>query len=307
LVHRSTPPMDLKAFKFERILNQDPVTHAISFLGTLPNTEGVHVPAIVRIEKTTLPESSAEGFAQIVHDLEKIEHNDIYSWYFGRLDSIRDVKVNVIFPATEVHIRKYSKQNNFLVKETPEIYERVVKPFITAFPPSRTKWVDEIIGGKKEADKVLHRDDSGSFGYMIIPDMKWNLETISDLYLLALCTTNGIKSLRDLRKAHVPVLKNIKDEATKIVNARWKTDGKAISLRMFIHYQPSYYHFHIHIVNANYPMGFGMAVGQAHLLEDIISLLELDPDDGPSIIERMTFTYGLGEQHALFPLLAGAE
>lgn len=71
-------------------------------------------------------------------------------------------------------------------------------------------------------------------------------------------------------------------------------------------------------------MGFGMAVGHAHLLDDIISLvrvlalvwwaflipkmqLELDPDDGPSILERMTLTYGLGEQHGLYPLLTGAE
>ena len=76
-------------------------------------------------------------------------------------------------------------------------------------------------------------------------------------------------------------------------------------------------------MNANHPMGFGMAVGQAHLLDDIISMvrviycllgssnarakLELDPDDGPSIVERMTFTYGLGEQHGLYPVLAGAE
>lgn len=297
--------MDLTAFNFERVLNQDPVSHAISFLGNLPNKDGTREPAIVRIEKTALSESSAQEFAQIVHDVEKIEHNDIYSWYFGRLSSIRDVKINVIFPATEVHIRKYSRQDVFLVQETPEIYERVVKPFIAAPPPSRTKWVDEIVGGKKEADKVLHRDDSGSFGYMIIPDMKWNLETVTDLYLLALCTTDGLRSLRDLRKHHVPVLKSIKEEATRIVNARWKNDGKAISLRMFIHYQPSYYRFHIHIVNANHPMGFGMAVGQAHLLDDIVSLLELDSDDGPSIIERMTFTYGLGEQHGLYPLLAG--
>lgn len=77
-------------------------------------------------------------------------------------------------------------------------------------------------------------------------------------------------------------------------------------------------------MNANYPAGFGMAVGHAHLLDDIISLvrapllssltclmpklqLELSPDDGPSIVERMTFTYALGEQHGLYPLLTGAE
>ena len=116
----------------------------------------------------------------------------------------------------------------------------MVKPVLAAFPPSRTKWVDEIIAGRKEGDKVLCRDDSGSFGYMIIPDMKWNLETVSDLYLLALCTSSGLKSLRDLRKIHVPVLRSIKGEAIRIVNALWKNDGKDISLRMFIHYQPSY-------------------------------------------------------------------
>jgi hypothetical protein len=46
-------------------------------LGTLPNAEGVHEPAIIRIEKLALPESSAEEFAQIVHDVEKIDLNDI--------------------------------------------------------------------------------------------------------------------------------------------------------------------------------------------------------------------------------------
>ena len=92
-------------------------------------------------------------------------------------------------------------------------------------------------------------------------------------------------------------------------------------------------HFHVHIVNANYVGLAGMSVGQAHLLDDIISMvshvhnfvyqpclltdrstqsllypgivysrtqLELDPKSGPSIFERMTLTYGLGDQHGLF-------
>jgi len=68
-----------------------------------------------------------------------------------------------------------------------------------------------------------------------------------------------------------------------------------------VHYQPSYYHFHVHIVNANYQTSMmGMTVGQAHLLDDVISLLELDPDEGPGVYERMTLTYGLGDQHGLF-------
>ena len=35
-------------------------------------------------------------------------------------------------------------------------------------------------------------------------------------------------------------------------------------------------HFHVHIVNANYQAGMmGMTVGQAHLLDDIISLVSI--------------------------------
>lgn len=63
---------------------------------------------------------------------------------------------------------------------------------------------------------------------------------------------------------------------------------------MYIHYQPSYCahitllgyfdpllteywaldHFHVHVVNANFVgLGLGMTVGQAHLLDDVISLV----------------------------------
>lgn len=34
-------------------------------------------------------------------------------------------------------------------------------------------------------------------------------------------------------------------------------------------------HFHVHIVNANLQGSWGMAVGQAHLLDDVISLVGL--------------------------------
>lgn len=31
--------------------------------------------------------------------------------------------------------------------------------------------------------------------------------------------------------------------------------------------------------------------------------LEMEPDDGPGVFERMTLTYGLGDQHGLFALM----
>jgi len=107
---------------------------------------------------------------------------------------------------------------------------------------------------------------------------------------------------------------------------------------MFVHYQPSYCafsmcplsfictydgsldHFHVHIVNVNYNGLLGMSVGQAHLLDDIISLvctssfcmvlthpaqLELSADEG--IFQKMTLTYGLGDQHGLYEALKAAS
>jgi m7GpppX diphosphatase len=132
--------------------------------------------------------------------------------------------------------------------------------------------------------------------------MKWDGTTVSSLYLLAIVQDHTIRSLRDLRKAHVNLLKSIRSEALRIVREKWGLgDG---SLRFVIHYQPSYYHFHVHIVNCNYQGNImGLSVGQAHLLDTVISMLELDPDEGPGIFERMTLTYGLGKEHGVFKLI----
>lgn len=294
---------DLKQFHFERILNEDPLAHAITLLGSLlSNMSGSDdvspSAAIIRIEKTALPAFSDD----LVGSTKLIESTDIYSWLFGWLNSSEerpDIKINVICPATEVHIRKYSRQQVHMVHETLALYARVVKPYIDAFPASRTQWVEDILSGASEAEKVLFRSPATDpHGFLILPDMKWDLSTVSALYLVALALGHSVRSLRDLRRVHVPMLKSIRSKAYSIVKERWALEPS--ELRCFVHYQPSYYHFHVHIVNTNYVGLAGMSVGQAHLLDDIISMLELDPESGPSIFERVTLTYGLGDQHGLF-------
>ncbi|KAI0938861.1 hypothetical protein AcV5_000448 [Taiwanofungus camphoratus] len=317
----------LRHFKFERILTEDPITHALTLLGTLPLAEGDRSPAIVRVEKTAFsPDIPENLLSSILSNIRVIGNTDIYTWLFGWLAGSNerpDVKMDIIHPATEVHIRKYSAQKVMIVRETPDLYDSLVKPFITAFPTSRTQWstvsiasplsrlkqyifrVEDTLQGKSEAEKVLYKDPSQDVGYVLLPDMKWDLTTVSSLYLLAIAFSRSIRSLRDLRKTHLGMLKSIRKEAARVVMDRWGLEQG--SLRMFVHYQPSYYHFHVHIVNANYQGLLGMTVGQAHLLDDIISMLELDPDTGPSIFERLTLTYGLGEQHGLFEPMKAAQ
>ena len=44
----------------------------------------------------------------------------------------------------------------------------------------------------------------------------------------------------------------------------------ADQLRVYLHYQPSYYHLHMHFLHVKHDAGMGMAVGKAHLLSDVI-------------------------------------
>ncbi|KAF5351572.1 hypothetical protein D9758_007223 [Tetrapyrgos nigripes] len=238
--------------------------------------------------------------------------------------------------ATEVHVRKYSKQRSILVRETPELYKRITEPYIANFPPSRTQWVTEILSGRAEQNKILFSSPE----FVILPDMKWDLHTVGSLYLVAIVRDPSLRSLRDLRGdleaespetkkrkidasipapgseepsaestparihplGHIGLLKTIRFEAYRVAAEKWGI--KPGGLRMWIHYQPSYYHFHVHIVNAEYEgAGMGMAVGQAHLLEDVISLLE----NSPRIFETITLTYGLGEQHGLYAPMTAAQ
>ncbi|KZV60849.1 scavenger mRNA decapping enzyme [Peniophora sp. CONT] len=289
----SSDAYDIRDFVFERILNEDPLLHTVTLLGSQKIAGSANVPAIVRIEKTALPVFT-DGF---VERSVLIESTDIYTWLFGWLPHSADnpdVKINVICPATETHIRKYSTQRFHIVRETPALYERIVKPYIDAFPASRTQWVEDIISGQSEASKVLFRSPPNTAnGFLILPDMKWDLVTVNSLYLVAIATTSGVRSLRDLRSEHVPMLKSVKREAVRVAGEKWGL--KKTELRLFVHYQPSYYHFHVHIVNSNYTGLQGMSTGQAHMLDDLISLLELDG----TLLQRMTLAYSLGENHAL--------
>jgi len=192
-----------------------------------------------------------------------------------------------------------------LIRETPELYHRIVKPYIDAFPPSRTEWVDNILSHKTESHKIVYEDPSPNTGFLIIPDMKWDLTTLSSLYLVAIVHTRQIRSLRDLTHDHLPLLRKIRSEAVRTAKERWGIENGG--LRMYIHYQPSYYHFHVHIVNINHTGFVGQSVGHAHLLDDVISLLEIwSPTDTP-VFQRLTLTYDLGEQHALFEPMRSAQ
>ena len=64
--------------------------------------------------------------------------------------------------------------------------------------------------------------------------------------------------------------------------------------------QPTYYHFHIHVVNVMLEAGATQATGKAFGLENLISQLETLSGDGDPSLADVDLTYSLGEASELW-------
>ncbi|KAJ1935421.1 hypothetical protein FBU59_005391, partial [Linderina macrospora] len=199
------------------------------------------------------------------------------------------------------HIDKYRKQSRVWVRETPQVYAEITKPYIDGEPVARLQWVYNILDGTSESDRVVVADDDEENGFVVLPDFKWDGVALDSLYLVVIVRRRDIRSLRDLGSQHLPLLKNIRDKVEAAVE---KTYGVgADQLRLYVHYQPSYYHFHVHVTNINFE-GKGMLAGRAHLLDSVIDNIENIASD---YYQKASLSFVLGSDDALWPLLANKE
>ncbi|KAF9933208.1 hypothetical protein FBU30_006149 [Linnemannia zychae] len=307
----------LSNFVFTRVLNEDPILKTITLLGAIPaapasspteeeanaTVANTMQPAILLIEKTHFATQSAENdITRRISELLPTGNNDIYHWWNAILLEGKshepDLKMTVIAPATEAHISKYSRQERKMITETSEIYQKAVLPWIESQPKSRIQWVYNILDGHKEQENILLRDNDPNVGFIVLPDSKWDKRTLSSLYLLAISMRSDILSLRDLKSEHLPMLKNLRDKVAAMVPIQF--NGVASNeIRMFVHYHPSYYHFHVHIthITAQVP---GSTVGQSHLLDTIIDNIEnIDPD----YYRKASIRFALGVNHPVYTLI----
>ena len=66
-----------------------------------------------------------------------------------------------------------------------------------------------ILEKKAEVERVVFEDNDPETGFVLLPDLKWDQKQIENLYLVAIGRRRGIKSLRDLNRSHLPLLRNI--------------------------------------------------------------------------------------------------
>ncbi|ERF74312.1 hypothetical protein EPUS_01999 [Endocarpon pusillum Z07020] len=308
-------------FQFQRLLNQDQNGRRISLLGSI-NEE----PALISLERAAFPTDPGviRTFLAGISNTTNLGSNDIYRWYMasheppksvsGNADrSPPDLKINLIYPCTDAHIKKYSPQCLRMVTETAEIYARYVQPYMRQKrEEGRLNWVFNIIEGRTEQEDVILREHSSRTtgadgeGFLLLPDLNWDRETIGGLHLLALVERRDIWSLRDLKKRHVVWLKHMREKILKAAVKIYGSKGVGEDmLKLYVHYQPTYFHFHIHVVNVMLEAGATQATGKAFGLENIISQLETMEGEEEAGMADVSLTYFLGEASELWETVFG--
>jgi m7GpppX diphosphatase len=266
-------------------------------------------PSILILERAPFPTSDSylSQLPTSLLTLKNLGANDVYFWYLAnsgpspsssKTEEFADLKINLIYPCTESHVKKYSKQGVRMVIETPEIYAEKVKSYmLEKREQGRLYWVWNIIEGKTEVEDVIYRTPQGrdgDEGFLLLPDLNWDRKTMESLHLLGLVERRDIWSLRDLKKKHIPWLRHMRE---KFIEATTRTypELEEDQLKLYVHYQPTYYHFHIHIVHVALEAGATQATGKAIGLESIVAQLETMEGDAQAGMDQVDLHYTVGE------------
>ncbi|XP_017465904.1 PREDICTED: m7GpppX diphosphatase [Rhagoletis zephyria] len=296
------PSYELSKFKLTRILQNNTMRKTIALLGSFPDVSTVDV-AVVLLEKQAFKErdvqtASEEGATETpsIFSAALQVHTEFINNIYGSFRCIpstelNGIKTTVVYPATEKHIEKYSLTQKYLITETPALYEQLTLPYITNSQFS-LDWVYNILEHRQETDRIVYEDSDPETGFILLPDLKWDGKTLETLYLLAITRKRDIKSLRDLNSTHLPLLRNLRAGIAEAIEKRYGLC--ASQLRIYFHYQPSFYHLHAHInpVRGDAP---GIWCEKSHMLDIVISNIELMSD----YYQRVTLPFVLFEDSKL--------
>lgn len=277
----------LRGFCLDRVLKRTETE--LAMVGTFASDPDKN--AVLIIQTAPMDTSGLDALLDGL-SLHEIMVNDIYSTFQGDVPrDIKPYKINLIYPATEAHILKHTDQDFFMVTETKEAYRMITKPYIEGIPTEKLEWVYNILDHKSEVERIIYEDSHPSNGFILLPDFKWSDPTnLESLYCLAIVHDRSLRSLRDLTGAHLKLLRNIRNESLEVLHNKFGINSS--SLRVYFHYQPTYYHLHVHFSHVK--MLHGTSAGKAVLLEDVIYNLSVDSDH----YKNATLSFVVGEmQH----------
>jgi m7GpppX diphosphatase len=134
----------------------------------------------------------------------------------------------------------------YYVNESDEEYIHKLRKL----DPIKLSWIQKIIDGEAEREKVLERRDE----YLVVRDWKFDIKynkegnaiyNREDLHLLGI-PMERICSMRDIEHHHIPMLNKMKEDALICCENIFGMNREEI--KIYFHYPPSTYHLHVHFV-----------------------------------------------------------
>jgi m7GpppX diphosphatase len=184
------------------------------------------------------------------------------------------------------HVNEYS-----LLAESPDMHAKPsVRQFIEAEVRRPSKqWIRYIIEGTQERDEVILRDDA----YVLLPDTErvnryWRsnhnslprpvtrqMQQKRVLNWLAIAHDPALRTLRDLRGHHVPMLRHMMESCLQAIEN--ETGIRQDQVMAYVHYPPSVYQLHVHF---SFPYGqyCHRDAYRVHNLASIINNLEIESE-----------------------------
>ena len=316
---------DLSAFAVREIINDGrDAAGKLVILGQFANCSS---DALVKLQRAPLPhdERGVREMLERIRLRSRAPYSGAeYGYYVGELapstsasSGGEDVECDVLYPGClldadetsrakllKKHITRSSTQKLVCVRETPELYAKAHEKYIASIPREATAWVRKILSLEKERERLLHCDDD----FLLNVDSKWTTHpdcdgadratwrahsSVTDLYCLGLCVREDFKSLRDARAEHLPLLRAMLRKGRAVIEDIYGVNAE--EMRVFVHYPPQFYHFHVHY-QALSAKEQGCACERAHSLEDIIDNLERDGDH----YARANLSLKMGERDTLY-------
>lgn len=250
------------------------------------------VPGVLLLEQKPIAQDRIKDVIASTAKVSQVMRNDVYGVYDLTIPQT-DFLATIVHPATSKHIAKFSQEQRILVQETPELYEKLTKPVI-AKACLGNQWIQNVLDKKCETERILWEDQDPNNGFMMCYDYRWDGIDSKRLHVLAIVKRYDITCLRDLNSSHLPLLENIKSNGAKAISAKYKLPEN--ELRIFIHYQPSYYHFHVHFTWLGSDSVGGPYSERSHLIDNVIANIRLMND----YYQKATITFALKKGTPLY-------
>jgi len=196
---------------------------------------------------------------------EKIFGNDIFEKYKCHLQIKGEL---IICNQANIITNNHNYNNKYkIIKETYEEYQKN----ILLLNPEKDKWIYNIIDGLDEQESILYKDHL----CIIIPSYTWINKNIEQLHILCLPLDKTLRCLRSLEGKHIELLQYIKNKTIKIIKEHYDIDET--QLKIFLHYEPSTYHLHIHFINIEHKI-CDSSIEYCHALDNVIYNLSIKND-----------------------------